>query len=92
VRIGPRRGPSGGGHFDERGSDGGRARDRLACLPKTVEVEGDRLPDQPLHLLLRVADHADAGEVETEPYQEGDLTVAVLRDPSGNLVGVWQRG
>jgi predicted enzyme related to lactoylglutathione lyase len=35
---------------------------------------------------------AAGGEVETEPYQEGDLTVAVLRDPSGNLVGVWQRG
>jgi nitroimidazol reductase NimA-like FMN-containing flavoprotein (pyridoxamine 5'-phosphate oxidase superfamily)/predicted enzyme related to lactoylglutathione lyase len=31
------------------------------------------------------------GEVETQPYPEGDLTVAVLRDPAGNLVGVWQR-
>jgi nitroimidazol reductase NimA-like FMN-containing flavoprotein (pyridoxamine 5'-phosphate oxidase superfamily)/predicted enzyme related to lactoylglutathione lyase len=31
------------------------------------------------------------GALETEPYPEGDLTVAVLRDPAGNVVGVWQR-
>jgi len=31
------------------------------------------------------------GEVETTPYPEGGLRVAVLRDPAGNLVGVWQR-
>jgi uncharacterized protein len=34
---------------------------------------------------------AAGGGVETDPYAEGDLTVAVLRDPSGNVVGVWQR-
>jgi len=34
---------------------------------------------------------AAGGEVETEPYPEGDLTVAVLRDPVGNVVGVWQK-
>jgi predicted enzyme related to lactoylglutathione lyase len=34
---------------------------------------------------------AAGGEVETEPYPEGDLTVAVLRDPAGNVVGVWQK-
>ena len=32
------------------------------------------------------------GEVETAPYPEGDLTVATFRDPSGNVVGVWQQG
>jgi predicted enzyme related to lactoylglutathione lyase len=31
------------------------------------------------------------GEVETEPYPEGDLWVARCRDPAGNVVGVWQR-
>ena len=35
---------------------------------------------------------ADGAVVETEPYPEGDLWVATLRDPAGNVVGVWQRG
>ena len=52
---------SASGDFDERGSDCGW--DRLACLAKSVEVETDRLADQLLHLVLRVAHDADAGEV-----------------------------
>jgi hypothetical protein len=28
----------------------------------------------------------------TEPYPEGDLWVALVRDPAGNVVGVWQHG
>jgi predicted enzyme related to lactoylglutathione lyase len=32
------------------------------------------------------------GEVITEPYSEGDLWVALFRDPAGNVVGVWQHG
>jgi len=36
---------------------------------------------------------ADAGgEVVTDPYPEGDLWVALFRDPGGNVVGVWQQG
>jgi predicted enzyme related to lactoylglutathione lyase len=31
------------------------------------------------------------GEVVTAPYPEGDLMVATFRDPSGNVLGVWQR-
>jgi uncharacterized protein len=34
---------------------------------------------------------AEGGEVATPPYPEGDLRVATFRDPSGNVVGVWQR-
>jgi predicted enzyme related to lactoylglutathione lyase len=34
---------------------------------------------------------ANGGEVVTPPYPEGDLVVAVFRDPEGNAVGVWQR-
>lgn len=30
------------------------------------------------------------GEVETPRYREGDLWVARLRDPSGNVIGIWQ--
>lgn len=34
---------------------------------------------------------AGGGELITPPYLEGDLTVAVIRDPEGNLLGIWQR-
>jgi hypothetical protein len=40
--------------------------------------------------LERVA--AYGGEVVIEPYPEGDLWVAVYRDPAGNVVGLWQTG
>jgi uncharacterized protein len=33
---------------------------------------------------------ANGGGVITAPYPEGNLTVAVFRDPEGNIVGVWQ--
>jgi predicted enzyme related to lactoylglutathione lyase len=33
---------------------------------------------------------ADGGELVTAPYPEGDLVVATFRDPSGNIIGVWQ--
>lgn len=32
----------------------------------------------------------NGGDVVTPPYPEGDLTVAVFRDPAGNVLGVWQ--
>jgi predicted enzyme related to lactoylglutathione lyase len=35
---------------------------------------------------------AHGGEIATAPYPEGDLWVATFRDPSGNVVGVWQQG
>lgn len=34
---------------------------------------------------------ANGGGVATSPYPEGDLVVATFTDPSGNVVGVWQR-
>jgi predicted enzyme related to lactoylglutathione lyase len=34
---------------------------------------------------------ANGAEIETQPYPEGNLRVAVIRDPAGNVVGVWQR-
>ena len=33
---------------------------------------------------------SNGGEVVTAPYPEGDLTVAVFRDPEGNVLGIWQ--
>ena len=32
------------------------------------------------------------GHVTLQPYPEGDLWVAMTRDPAGNAIGVWQRG
>jgi uncharacterized protein len=30
------------------------------------------------------------GETEQDPYPEGNLLVARLRDPAGNVIGIWQ--
>jgi predicted enzyme related to lactoylglutathione lyase len=35
---------------------------------------------------------AEGAEIHTQPYPEGDLWVALIRDPSGNVIGAWQRG
>jgi len=35
---------------------------------------------------------AHGGDGVTAPYPEGDLRVATFRDPSGNVLGVWQQG
>lgn len=32
------------------------------------------------------------GQVTVWPYPEGELWVAMTRDPAGNAIGVWQRG
>jgi predicted enzyme related to lactoylglutathione lyase len=40
--------------------------------------------------LTRITDHG--GEVTTQPYPEGDLWVAMTRDPAGNAIGIWQHG
>jgi predicted enzyme related to lactoylglutathione lyase len=34
---------------------------------------------------------AGGGEIVTPPYPEGDLRVALFRDPAGNVLGAWQR-
>jgi predicted enzyme related to lactoylglutathione lyase len=35
---------------------------------------------------------AHGGDVVKPPYAEGDLWVATFRDPSGNVLGIWQQG
>jgi uncharacterized protein len=34
----------------------------------------------------------NGGEIVKAPYPEGDLLVAIFRDPAGNVLGIWQRG
>lgn len=36
----------------------------------------------------RAPDHG--GEVIDAPFREGDLLVSRLRDPEGNVIGIWQ--
>jgi predicted enzyme related to lactoylglutathione lyase len=40
---------------------------------------------------LRAATERGA-ELATPPYPEGNLWVATIRDPAGNVIGVWQDG
>ena len=40
--------------------------------------------------LRAAAEHG--AELATPPYPEGDLRIAVIRDPAGNVVGIWQAG
>lgn len=35
---------------------------------------------------------SSGGEIVKPPYPEGDLWVATIRDPAGNVIGVWQQG
>lgn len=35
---------------------------------------------------------AAGGSTVREPYAEGELWVATVRDPAGNVVGIWQQG
>jgi predicted enzyme related to lactoylglutathione lyase len=36
--------------------------------------------------------NTNGGQIVTPPYPEGDLTVALFRDPTGNVLGIWQQG
>jgi predicted enzyme related to lactoylglutathione lyase len=38
--------------------------------------------------VTRAAEHG--GEIVEAPYAEGDVRVARVRDPAGNLLGLWQ--
>jgi uncharacterized protein len=39
-------------------------------------------------VLRKAAEHG--AEVVTPPYPEGSLTIATVRDPAGNVIGIWQ--
>ena len=44
-----------------------------------------------LDAVLRKAAEQGA-EIVTPPYPEGSLTIATVRDPGGNVTGIWQDG
>lgn len=66
------------GHIDGRMTVAGRAGARPYVYVESVE--------RTLESVM-----ANGGEVVTEPYPEGDLVVAVFREPGGSVLGLWQR-
>jgi predicted enzyme related to lactoylglutathione lyase len=60
----------------------GRAIARDAGILPFIYV--DQIPDA----VACVASYG--GEIVRSPYPEGDLLVCTLRDPAGNLIGLWQ--
>lgn len=66
------------GHIDGRMTVAGRAGARPYVYVESVE-----------RTLGSVT--SSGGEVVTEPYPEGDLVVAVFREPGGGVLGLWQR-
>ena len=67
------------GHFVEELPVAGEAGVRPYIFVERVDVTLDKVV-------------AEGGQVERAPYPEGDLWVATFRDPSGNVLGVWQQG
>lgn len=62
----------------------GRAVSREPGLLPYIYV--DRIDDIVARLVER------GGQIVKPPYPEGDLWVAIFRDPAGNLIGIWQSG
>ena len=81
-------------------------KDNTAFEDGTGHIIGHFMPDLPVageagvipYVYVQDIDEALArvpgvgGEVTTKPYPEGDLWVAMTRDPAGNAIGVWQHG
>jgi predicted enzyme related to lactoylglutathione lyase/mannose-6-phosphate isomerase-like protein (cupin superfamily) len=67
------------GHFDPAHDVAGEAGVRPYVFVESVD-----------QTLTRA--EANGAEVVTAPYPEGDLVIAVIRDPLGNVVGIWQGG
>jgi len=40
--------------------------------------------------LRTAAEHG--AQIVTPPYPEGNLWIATIRDPAGNVIGIWQAG
>ncbi len=64
-------------------------------------VTGRAISREPGLLPYLYVDHIDGaveqvaphgGEVVKAPYAEGNLWVATVRDPAGNVIGLWQQG
>jgi len=87
-----------GWKIDQRSKEDFRFSDRDGLLigrwatGRVVSGEAGVLPfiyvDDIEAAIGRVA--AGGGEIVKAPYPEGDVRVAEIRDPAGNLIGLWQ--
>jgi predicted enzyme related to lactoylglutathione lyase len=59
---------------------------------REISREPGLLPYIYVDFIKTVVELVDAhgGEVVKAPYHEGNLLVAIIRDPAGNLIGLWQ--
>jgi predicted enzyme related to lactoylglutathione lyase len=89
-----------GWNVEERATDDFRFSDGTGHLIGQWEIDGVISRDPGL-LAYFYVDHIDnavalvaahGGEVVKAPYPEGDLWVARVRDPAGNLIGLWHAG
>jgi predicted enzyme related to lactoylglutathione lyase len=87
-----------GWHAEERRADDWRFRDPTGHLIGRWVTGRFVSPDAGLIPYIYVNHVAEAvaralsrdGEVLKSPYSEGNLQVAVIRDPAGNAIGLWQ--
>jgi predicted enzyme related to lactoylglutathione lyase len=61
---------------------------------RTISREPGLLPYMYVECLVEAVERAisHGGEVVRAPYPEGDVRVATVRDPAGNLIGLWRAG
>ncbi len=88
-----------GWQIDWRGDDDPRFSDQTGHLigrwvtGRPVSGESGLLPyiyvDHLGEAIEKVAAHG--GAVVRAPYPEGNLWIATVRDPAGNVIGLWQR-
>ena len=87
-----------GWRIEERDTDDFRFEDATGHLIGRW-VSGHAISREPGFLAYFYVDHIDdavgrlvahGGEIVKSPYPEGNLRVATFRDPSGNLLGLWQ--
>ena len=64
------------GHFSPEHAVAGEAGIRPYVYVETVDETPARVGE-------------NGGAIVVEPYPEGELRVAVIRDPAGNVLGVW---
>jgi len=86
--------------IQERGEGDFRFEDRTIhligrwCVGHAIAREAGFLPyfyvDRIDDAVARVT--ANGGTVVKAPYPEGNLWVATVRDPAGNVIGLWQEG
>jgi uncharacterized protein len=87
-----------GWRIDRRGNEDFRFSDQSGLLIGRW-VKGWSAPHEPGFLPFIYVDNveaalgraaANAREIVKPPYAEGDLRVARIRDPAGNVLGLWQ--